>query len=524
MWPNEFAQSYRSEGYWQGETFGELLARLAARHGDRTAVVAGTVRIGYAELDNRATRLAAGLLECGIRPGDRVVVQLPNIVEFFDVLFALTRLGAIPVLALPAYRATEIENLCEATTAVAYITTDIPDDFEHRMSARSGGTLLVIVVGDPGKNIALSDLYTTVRELPPGPKSCDIALLLLSGGSTGAPKLIPRTHDDYLYGVRAGARICGLGPDSVYLCVLPVAHNFPLASPGVLGTLYSGGKVVLTDRPDPDLAFGLIQRERVTITALVPSLALVWLEVAAAMATDVSGLRILQVGGAKLSPEIARRIGPTFDCLLQQSYGMSEGLVCYTRLDDSDEIITTTQGKPMSPADEIRIVDSHDRDVPSGAIGHLLARGPATIREYWNAEERNRTAFTHDGFYRTGDLARITATGDIVVEGRATDMINRGGEKIAAAEMERYIRAHPAVHDAAVVAVPDRYLGECIRAFIATRPEIEPPTAAELNGFLRERGLAEFKVLDQVEFVESLPTTAAGKIDKRHLMRAPTTP
>lgn len=519
MWPTELAQHYRSEGYWRGETFGELLARLAARHGDCTALVAGAVRIGYAELADRAGRLAAGLLEHGIRPGDRVVVQLPNSVEFFDVLFALTRLGAIPVLALPAYGAHEIENLCVATTAVAYMTAGVPKGFEQRISARSGASVLVIVVGDAGENLELSDLYTAVRELPAGPKPSDTALLLLSGGSTGAPKLIPRTHDDYLYGVRTGAQICGLGPDSIYLCVLPVAHNFPLASPGVLGTLYSGGTVVLTDRPDPDPAFELIRREHVTITAVVPPLAPVWLEVADAMATDISSLQILQVGGAKLSPDIARRIGPTFNCLLQQSYGMSEGLVCYTRLDDSDEVITTTQGRPMSPADEIRIVDSRDREVPPGTTGHLLARGPATIREYWSAEERNRTAFTHDGFYRTGDLAHITADGNIVVEGRATDVINRGGEKIAAAEMERYIRTHPAVHDVAVVAVPDRYLGERIRAFIATRPRVERPTTMELNGFLRERGLAEFKVVDQVEFLESLPTTAAGKIDKKHLAR-----
>ncbi|WP_306364126.1 (2,3-dihydroxybenzoyl)adenylate synthase [Nocardia sp. CC227C] len=520
MWPTEFAQSYRAEGYWQGETFGELLARLAERHGDRTAVVSGTARISYAELDHRADRLAAGLLECGVRPRDRVVVQLPNIVEFFDAIFALTRLGAVPVLALPAYRATEIENLCEATAAVAYITTNVPDGFEGRMSARAVPPVLVIVVGDPGENRALSDLYTTVRALPRGPAPCDTALLLLSGGSTGTPKLIPRTHDDYLYGVRAGAQICGLDSDSVYLCVLPVAHNFPLASPGVLGTLHSGGKVVLADRPDPDLVFGLIQRERVTITALVPSLALIWLEVAAAMAIDVASLRILQVGGAKLSPDVARRLGPAFGCVLQQSYGMSEGLVCYTRLDDSDEVITTTQGKPMSPADEIRIVDNHDRDVPPGATGHLLARGPSTIRAYWNGGERNRMAFTRNGFYRTGDLARITADGDVVVEGRATDMINRAGEKIAPAEMERHVRAHPAVRDVAVVGVPDRYLGERICAFVATHPDTDPPTAADLNRFLRARGLAEFKVLDRVETLESLPTTAVGKIDRRRLVQA----
>lgn len=522
MWPTEFAQSYRSKGYWKGETLGELLARLAEQHGDRTAVVDGTVRISYAELDERAHRLAVGLYDCGIRRGDRVIVQLPNIAEFFDVTFALARLGAVPVLALPAYRATEIEKLCAATTAVSYITTNSSDNFAHRLSARSGRPVLVIVAGESGDELALSGLYRTVRELPPGPESGDIALLLLSGGSTGAPKLIPRSHDDYLYSVRAGAQICDLGSDSVYLCALPVAHNFPLASPGVLGALYSGGKVVLASRPDPDIVFELIRREGVTITAVVPSLALVWLEVKAAIAPDLSSLLVLQIGGAKLSPEVARRIGPTFDCLLQQSYGMSEGLVCYTRLDDSDEVITTTQGKPMSPADEIRIVDSHDRDVPPGAVGHLLARGPSTIRGYWNADERNRAAFTHDGFYRTGDLARLTAAGDIVVEGRGTDIINRGGEKIAAAEMERYIRAHPAVRDAAVVGAPDRYLGERIYAFITTHPDIEPPAATELNGFLREHGLAEFKVLDRVVPLESLPTTAVGKIDKKQLAEAST--
>ncbi|MET0401007.1 MAG: (2,3-dihydroxybenzoyl)adenylate synthase [Cystobacter sp.] len=518
-WPEEFAARYREAGYWRGETFGQLLRERATRHPERTALVAGPLRLSYQELDARVDRLAAGLHGLGIQARDRVVVQLPNLGEFLEVIFALFRIGALPVFALPAHRASEIGYFCAFTEAVAYIIPDKHSGFDYRTLAEqvraTTPTLKhVIVVGDAGPFQALSALYAEPVELA-GPGASDVAFFQLSGGSTGVPKLIPRTHDDYIYSLRGSVEICQLDGESVYLCALPASHNFPLSSPGTLGTLYAGGTVVMAPNPSPDEAFALIARERVTITALVPPLAMIWLEAAQARRHDLSSLKVLQVGGARLSDEAARRVRPALGCTLQQVFGMAEGLVNYTRLDDDEERISTTQGRPISPADEIRVVDEDGLDVAPGGTGQLLTRGPYTIRGYYKAEAHNARAFTSEGFYSTGDLVRVTAQGDLVVEGRAKDQINRGGDKVAAEEVENHLLAHPGVHNVAVVAMPDKFLGERTCAFII--PRETPPTAATLNAFLRSRGLAAFKIPDRIEFVDSFPQTGVGKVSKKDL-------
>ncbi|MGW0807863.1 (2,3-dihydroxybenzoyl)adenylate synthase [Nonomuraea sp. NPDC002799] len=495
-WSEEEAARYRAAGYWRGQTFGRMLRELAQAYGPRPALISPQARWTFGDLDVRADRLAAGLRAHGIGPGDRVVVQLPNVPEFHQVCFALFRLGAWPVFALPAHRSAEISSFCAFTEAAAYIC---PGD-DHRAFAPDTPAFV------------LGELPEAAPAELPDPGPGEVAFLQLSGGSTGLPKLIPRTHDDYLYSFRASAEICGLSPDSVFLCALPAAHNFPMSSPGVFGALSAGAASVLAPDPSPGTCFPLVEAERVTIAALVPPLALLWLEAAAATGHDLSSLEVLQVGGAKFSQEAAKRVRPELGCTLQQVFGMAEGLVNYTRLDDDEETIVSTQGRPISPDDEIRILDDDGRDSDSG---HLLTRGPYTIRGYWKADEHNRTAFTEDGFYRTGDIVRRTPDGYLVVEGRAKDQINRGGEKIAGEEVENHLLAHPAVHDASVVAVPDPYLGERACAYVICSGE--PPAKAELRAFLRERGIAVFKIPDRFEFVDAFPQTAVGKVSKRHL-------
>ncbi|EGO63959.1 (2,3-dihydroxybenzoyl)adenylate synthase [Acetonema longum] len=520
--PEKFADWYRKMDCWRGETFGGMLRERAQRQGERIAVTSGEKNISYAELDNRADQLAAGFQKLGIKQGDRVVVQLPNIIEFFDVCFALFRLGALPVFALPSHRSSEIRYFCEFTEAVAYIIPDTYMEFDYRSLAREVKNAApalqhVIVAGDAGEFIALTELYADAIVHLPAVSPSDVVFLLLSGGSTGLSKLIPRTHDDYIYCVRVNAEICRLNRDSVYLTVLPVAHNYPLSSPGVFGTLYAGGRVILAAAPSPEEAFPLIEQERVTITSLVPPLALIWLEAASSCRHDLSSLKVLQVGGAKFSEEAARRVKPAFGCTLQQSFGMAEGLVNCTRLDDPEAVIVSTQGKPASPYDEIRVVDENDVDVQPGVVGQLLARGPCTIRGYYKAEEYNKKAFTPDGFFRTGDLVSVNESGYFVVEGRAKDQINRGGEKIAAEEVENHLLAHPAVLDAAIVSMPDAFLGERSCAFVIPRNPV--PRAGDLKKFLKERGLATFKIPDRIEFIDDFPYTPLGKVSKKELRK-----
>ncbi|QST01840.1 (2,3-dihydroxybenzoyl)adenylate synthase [Pontibacillus sp. ALD_SL1] len=520
MWPKEYAAFFREKGCWKGETFGEMLRSRAEQYGDRPVLTTRSEEMSYKRLQERVEQLAAGFQQLGIEKEDRVVVQLPNEVEFFEVIFALFNLGALPVFALPTHRYSEVHYFCEFSEAKALIVPDTHEGFDYRPMAKQikeevAGLEHVIVSGETEDFLPLADVYQESTFQQPVVHPSDVAFLQLSGGSTGRSKLIPRTHDDYIYSLRMSNEVCELTEESVYLAVLPVAHNFPLSSPGVLGTIYAGGRIVLSSGPSPDEAFPLIEKERVTITAMVPPIAMMWLEAVKSRSYDLSSLQVMQVGGAKFSSESAKRIKPTFGCQLQQVFGMAEGLVNYTRLDDPEETILHSQGRPMSPYDEVRIVDEDDHEVEDGQVGELLTRGPYTIRGYYKAEQHNQKAFTDDGFYRTGDLVRLSQDGSIIVEGRDKDQINRGGEKIAAEEVENHLLAHPDVYDAAVVAMPDRFLGERACAFVISKGN--QPSGAVIRSFLQERGLATYKIPDRVEWVEAFPLTALGKVSKKTL-------
>ncbi|MEU1624784.1 (2,3-dihydroxybenzoyl)adenylate synthase [Streptomyces sp. NPDC020096] len=526
-WPEKLAARYREAGYWRGKTFGDQLGSWAAEFGRRTALVDGGSRWTYAELNAAVERLCTGLRELGLRRGQRVVVQLPNCAEFVIVWFALLRLGVVPVHALPGHRRNEISHLATLAEATAYFFPAQHDRFDYRDLAEEVAAACprlshLVVLGDPqGRDgfTSLNGLMTTPadaegnRSDPPAAE--DIALLLLSGGTTGTPKLIPRTHDDYSYNARRAAEVCGMDADSVYLAVLPIAFNYTMSCPGLLGTLQAGGTVVMASNPYPRTAFRLIERERVTITSLNPTLVPHWLAELDRADADLSSLRVLQVGSARLADDVAATIVDRLDCRLQQVFGMSEGLICLTRLDDPEELLRTTQGLPISDADEIRIVDAQGQPVPDGEIGELLTRGPYTLRGYYRAPEQNRTGFTEDGFYRTGDQVRKLPSGHLTVIGRVKDQINRGGVKIDATEVEGHLLAHPDIASAALVPEPDESLGERSVAFLVVSGQ--PPTAKGIGAFLRERGLAQYKAPDRVEIVPEMPLTAVGKIDKKAL-------
>ncbi|MEV2258061.1 AMP-binding protein [Streptomyces anulatus] len=526
-WPATDAEKYRNAGYWRGESFAQFLSTRTRAYGDRTAVVDDRTRLSYAELDEQSDRVARGLVDLGIAAGDRVLVQLPNRVEFLLLWFALMKTGAVPVHTQPGHRSSEITHLARLSEAVAYVIPDKHADFDHRLLAQavrndSPALKHVVVVGDPGHGTGFTSFADLLTDRPAArtPKSRargeDMALLLLSGGTTGLPKLIPRTHDDYLYNGRAAAEVCELTSRSVYLAALPVAFNYTMNCPGVLGTLGVGGKVVLASNPDPDYCFGLIGREGVTIAAINPQMAPVWLDEVSMTDADLSTLRVLQIGSARLADEQAERMTDGFGCTIQQVFGMAEGLLCLTRLTDPPEIINTVQGRPISPADEVRVVGPDDREVGEGEEGELLTRGPYTLRGYYRAAEHNAKSFTPDGFYRSGDLVRRLPSGHLIVVGRSKDQINRGGEKIPATEVEGHLLAHPGIRSVALVAAPDPDFGERAVAFVVPAGE-RSPDRRELAAFLADRGLAAYKAPAEVRTIDAMPLTPVGKIDKKVL-------
>ncbi|MFJ2767099.1 (2,3-dihydroxybenzoyl)adenylate synthase [Streptomyces sp. NPDC087300] len=519
-WPDPVVLRYRQRGYWTDETLGVWPAGVPGR-ADRTALITPDQRLTFAEVDLAADRMAAGLWGRGLRAGERVVVQLPNTPDLVVLSLALFRLGALPVFALPAHRAAEITHLVDTSEAVVYVCPAESMDSEYGRLAkdvalRCSTLREVLVAGDAGPFTALGEVDAEPLELP-APDPLDVALFLLSGGTTGQPKLIPRTHADYTYQIRESARLCGFGPESRYLAALPMAHNFALACPGVLGALRLGGAAVLAPAPTAEICFPLIERAGVTATSLVPPLLPLWLEATEWNERDLSALKLLQVGGAKLDVNTARQVPAGLGCMLQQVYGMAEGLLNYTRLDDPWDVVCGTQGRPLSPADELLVIREDGRPAGYGEPGELLTRGPYTLRGYYRAPEHNRTRFTDDGYFCSGDVVIRTADGNLEVVGRVNDVVNRGGEKVPAQELEEHLLGDEGIVGAAVIALPDDLMGERTCACIVPRHPDRPPTLREVQSALRARGIAAYKLPDLLEVVSDFPMTAVGKIDKKSL-------
>lgn len=336
----ERAAAYRAAGYWKGAALDTALLRAAAtRWPDRMAVLDEHTALTYRDLDRSADRAAAGLVSLGISPGDRMVVQLPNRCSFAVALFGLLRVGAIPIMCLPGHRSAELSHFVEVADAVGVIVADATDGFDYpamatELAQRHRGLRHVLVDGDAGPHTPWGQICSESGPVPdPITETSQPALLLVSGGTTGPPKLIPRTHDDYLYNATASARLCRLARDDVYLVSLPAGHNFPLACPGLLGAMSVGATTVFSTDSSPEAAFQTIAKHRVTVTALVPALARLWAQACEWEPNPPNTLRLLQVGGAKLGRNDAQHIRSALTSGLQQVFGMAEGLLCYTRLD-----------------------------------------------------------------------------------------------------------------------------------------------------------------------------------------------
>jgi 2,3-dihydroxybenzoate-AMP ligase len=531
-YPPEFAAMYREKGYWEDRPLANVFDEVFSGFADRIALVSGSERVSYRELGQRAERLARHLLELGIGPLDRVVLQLPNVPEFVYVYFALQKVGAIPIMALPPHRYLEIRQFVQLTDAVGYVIPDRMGEFSFvglaeriRNECPSLRTILVHGQEAPPGFTALGELLRRESGIPSERLDriridpADPAVFQLSGGTTGVPKLIPRTHNDYVFNSRTATTMMDVRPDDVALIALPIAHNLPLACPGIQGYFLRGGRCVLSTSTRGSDVFPLIERERITHLKVVPALLIRWLNDPLIGRHDLSSVRAIQSGGQRLQPEVKRRAEELIpSATVQENFGMAEGLLTFVRRDDPYDVRLETVGRPMCADDEVRLVDDEGREVPDGEVGELACRGPYTLRGYYRAPEHNARVFTPDGFYLSGDLMRRHPSGNLIVEGRKKDLINRGGEKISAEEVENLILAHPAVQNVACVPMPDPVLGERTCAFVIPKPGTRV-TLRELAGFLTEAGIAKYKLPERVELVDEFPLSPFGKVSKLTLTK-----
>lgn len=534
--PPAFAERYRARGYWDDRSLIEHYFEAFAAFADRFAVIDDAETLTYAQLADRAEHVARVLVDLGLRPRDRVVVQLPNTALFASLYLGLLHIGAIPIMALPSHRYREIEQFVRLSGAVALASparakdADFLDVFARISSERSELRLHLVqgLEEEPATSAAVPieslhriEPHTTSEELASLRAEIDPedpAVFQLSGGTTGIPKLIPRSHNDYAFNSHLAVSVCDVRPGDVLLDVLPVSHNLPLACPGLQGFLFVGATVVLGTSTRSTALFEQIQRHHVTHMHVVPALLIKLVNDQRGETYDLTSLRVIQSGGQRLQPETRLRAEKMFaQATVQENFGMAEGLLMFVRLDDPAEVRLETVGRPICPDDEIRLVDELGNDVSVGEVGELWTRGPYTLRGYYNADEHNARAFSPDGFYMSGDLMWQHPTGNYVVAGRIKDLINRGGEKISAEEIENLILGHPSVQNVACVAMPDPLLGERMCACVLLKAG-RSLTFDELIAFLQKEEMARHKLPERLEVFDEFPLSPIGKVSKKDLV------
>jgi 2,3-dihydroxybenzoate-AMP ligase len=517
---------YRSAGYWGERAVGDELRHQAARFAERPALITSEVRLSYRELDELTDRFAAGLLAAtGLRPGDRLMFSAGNVAETVISYYGAVKAGVLPVCTLPMHGHREIGLLAAHTGARGHVVqAGYPGHDLAAVAARVGLPVVISLRGRIDGAIGYPELLaagsTPAARAALAAVAIDpdaVAAFQLSGGTTGLPKVAPRRHREYVYNAAAFAAALGIGPDSVVLHALPIMHNAGIAA-AMQPAHGVGAAFVLAPSARPATIVEMVGAEGVTAIPLAPPALVIRLLDHGA---DLRGVERVFVGGQKLPLEVAERMEAELGVPCNQMFGMAEGMFLATPPDGPDWVRQQTVGAPISPADEIRVLEIGGLDeVPDGEMGELACRGPYTIPGYYRAPAHNASTFTPDGFYRTGDLAVRHVVGGRTyysIEGRIKDVINRGAEKIHAEEVEEIVMRHPAVHGVALVAMPDPVLGERGCAFLILEPGADPLDVAELGAFLQVQGLAKYKWPERVVLVDEFPLTNVGKVSKKDL-------
>jgi 2,3-dihydroxybenzoate-AMP ligase len=526
----EEAETYNQLRWWAGLTLGDLLDRAADIYPNKEAFVDGECRLTFAQARDRANRLAISLMNLGIAPTERVLVQLPNWIEFGYVHFALQKIGAIDVLLIDRYRQHEIKYLIQLAGATTWVlpekykkTDYLPIIKDVLKESPQLKNVILVRGGDQKEYLRLEALIedaelsaenmAALAQRRPDPMQ--VAHMGPTGGTTGLPKLVPRTHNDLLCGSEYATRAWEMDGRDTCLLAGPIGHDLTF-SKGFLGSIMTYGRIVFLASTDPKDICRAIEKERVTAMVWVPTLAKRLLSFKGLNNYDLSSLKKMQCAGATSLPDLIKDVREKLGCCYFNGYGATEGQTTLTRSDDTLETICTTVGKPTCPYDSYKVVDRNGKELPPCCPGELLIKGPGVFSGYYKNPEENEKVFDQDGFFRTGDVAKIDERGYITLTGRIKEMINRGGESISAVEIEILICDHPDVSFVAVIPMPDHEMGERVCAYIQPRLGAEL-TFEEIISFLRDSQACVLHLPERIEFIEAMPFTKAQKIDKKVL-------
>lgn len=529
-YPASLAGRYGDAGAWLDRTISEEFHAVAQRFPDRDAIVSVDGRLSYAELDLRTDQVAVGLHAIGLRPGDPVLFQVNNRLHSIVAWYGVLKAGLVPVATLAAHRLHEISQISARTGAVAHLVEAGNRSFDligFALDHRNEHATLrhVLTVGDTAPRngfVRLEDLglgvdpvtaRNQVASLQAGIDPGEVAVFQLSGGTTGVPKVIPRRHAEYWYNASAYAQRLRWDESCRVAHLIPIIHNAGIVC-GVHAP-HSIGACLVLGTPDAAASLPLLIEEKITDVLIGHAH---YRAISDGIGALSGSVRRVVLSGAKVPPTLFSEI-EDLGVWAGQLFGMAEGFFAVTDIDAPSRARQTTVGTPLSDLDEFRILEpGTETELPDGATGELCCRGPYTLPGYFDAAEHNAVAFTTDGFFRTGDLASVHTVGGrryICIDGRIKDVINRGGEKINAEEVELLLIRHPAVLQAAVVAMPDPRLGERSCAIMVARDR--PVTLEQIRAHLTALGVATFKWPERLEWVAQLPQSTIGKIDKRAL-------
>lgn len=519
---------YLSEGVLGFETLPDGFRSIVRQFPDHIALLGPGLRITYRELDERSTRLAGAFLQQGLQPLDPVVFQLRDSEQLIIAFLACLKSGLIPICTLAAHREREIGYLANLAEAKLHIVQgDDPKfdslGFARKMQEAAPSLRLIMQVRGPSRDgvlhqdmlidgIDLAEAETLLQGVRLDP--FQVAVYQLSGGTTGVPKIIPRFHNEYLYNMRAVARWLDYKPDDVLFMPQPMVHNLNMGC--CFGPfLMTGGTVTVTPDLQPD-----------TLISLIASTKPTWLmlggPIIARLESAIQDGRVdLANARGVLVANSAAKLQKLLGVRTHNVFGITEGVIMFGHKEDMAEAHDTTNGRPVSAWDDIRIlVPGTEQDVRPGEIGEPAFKGPYTIHGYFRAEERNRETFTSDGYYRSGDLMYTKDIDDktyYVFCGRLKDLVSRGGEKINCEEVELAIAGHPAVAAVAAVGYPCPVFDERLCAALVLRDGFAAPSVAELGAHLEDYGLAKFKWPERIEVLHVFPLTASGKLSKEKL-------
>ena len=530
---------YYGSGLWSSETFHDLLIRRVQENPDKVFATDGTKSLTFRELFDAGQRLAVGLHRQGLRRGDTAAVQLPNWVEFIQVLAALSRLGVIMVPIMPIYRHEDVSYVLSNAGVRAVFTPAHFSKFGYLdmyLDLRREHPDLMIVVARPDSVAqavvdADADVFalqaleadtdddSARQELNDPPGSDDPFVIVYTSGTTSRPKGCVHTFNTYCAGSRALVGPFGYTESDVQFGPSPIAHTTGLVT-SVLLPMLTGAATHVMAKWDPARGIDEIQRFGCTAAVTAPTFLHTLLSGYDPQSHDLSSLRLWTCAGAPISGAVVERAGATLPNIKVLSlYGRSENLVTTTcSVTDDVSRALTSDGKAM-PGAEVRIVDDNGNEVSRGAEGDISYRGPAHMIEYLGNPEETAALFTKDGFSKSGDLGKMTDDGYVRVTGRTKDIVIRGGMNISVREIEDHLAHHPALRAFSVVGMPDERLGERVCCFVVTASGHDTPTVDDMRDFLLEKGMPIQKTPERVVAVSALPMTATGKVLKHELRK-----